>query len=109
MIDSGATGLFLSQSFVDKHNVYTHPLRHPIELFNIDGSNNSAGYITHRARLRLVVSGREEWTEFLVTNIGSEDVILGLPWLRKVNPNIDWLIGRLQYRPGGTRHNIEDI
>ena len=109
MIDSGATGLFLSQSFVDKHNVYTHPLRHPIELFNIDGSNNSAGYITHRARLRLVVSGREEWTEFLVTNIGSEDVILGLPWLRKVNPNIDWSIGRLQYRPGGTRHNIEDV
>src|ERR1700744_922018 len=33
--------------------------------------------------------------ENLITNLGSEDIILGLPWLWKVNPNIDWKEGRL--------------
>jgi len=35
----------------------------------------------HRKRLQ---------TWFLVTRLGQEKVILGLPWLRKINPNIDW-------------------
>ena len=34
--------------------------------------------------------------EFLVTDLGNEDVILELPWLRWVNPNIDWKEGRIQ-------------
>lgn len=112
MIDSGATGLFLHQRFVDKHKVFIKPLRNSIGLFNIDGSHNSAGRITHFARLRTVVDDQEEWTEFLVSNIGSEDVILGLPWLRKVNPNIDWRNGQLHIRSVGTgqyKTTVEDV
>lgn len=37
--------------------------------------------------------------EYLVTNLGSDNVILGLPWLRKVNPDIDWKKGRLATPP----------
>ena len=29
-------------------------------------------------------------TRFLVTDIGKEDMILGLPWLKQYNPVIDW-------------------
>ena len=32
----------------------------------------------------------------LVTNIGNEDIILGLPWLQKTNPKIDWTTRTLQ-------------
>jgi hypothetical protein len=35
-------------------------------------------------------------TNFLVTDLGSEDIILGLPWLRKVNPTIDWDFGEIE-------------
>ena len=42
------------------------------------------------------MDGYVEWTDFLITNIGSEGIILGLPWLKKLNPMIDWNIGRLQ-------------
>ena len=31
--------------------------------------------------------------DFLITNLGGEAVILGLPWLCKVNPTIDWQKG----------------
>jgi hypothetical protein len=27
---------------------------------------------------------------FLVTTLGGEDIILRLPWLRTINPKIDW-------------------
>ena len=38
-----------------------------------------------------------ERLEFLVTNLGpTEDVILGLPWLKKVNPIIDWEHGQVE-------------
>lgn len=33
--------------------------------------------------------------DFLVTDLGPESVILGLPWLREVNPQIDWKKGVL--------------
>ena len=49
----------------------------------------------HYARLGLTVNGVETWMDFLVTELGGENVILGLPWLRKVNPQVDWEQGRL--------------
>ena len=54
-----------------------------------------------------MVDGQEQWTDFLVTNLGGEDVILGLPWLRKTNPQVDWEKGRLSVKT--PRVTIEDI
>lgn len=33
---------------------------------------------------------------FLVTDLGPESVVLGLPWLRSVNPEIDWAEGTMR-------------
>ena len=89
MIDSGATALFINRRFVEKHKIFKHPLAHPIGVNNIDGTANKAGRMTHFARLKLTVGQRTELTEFLITDLGPEDIILGLPWLKKVNPDID--------------------
>ena len=96
MIDSGATALFISHRFVQKHRVYKHQLGRDIPLYNIDGSKNKAGSLTHFVRLRLLMGDREQWLEFLVTDLGPEDVVLGLPWLRQTNPDIDWQEGTLE-------------
>ena len=37
-----------------------------------------------------------EW--FYVTTIGDQDLILGLPWLEKHNPIIDWKEKTLEFR-----------
>ena len=95
MIDSGATALFLDHTYIKKHNISLTPLRQPIDLYNIDGSSNQAGQITHFARLKLTLDGHDEWTDFLAINLVGEHVILGLPWLRKVNPHIDWQQGHI--------------
>lgn len=70
-----------------------------IAVHNIDGTLNKAGSITHYTRLGLVIDQRETWTDFLVTELGEEDLILGLPWLRKVNPHIDWIKETLSTTP----------
>ena len=95
MVDSGATGKFVGRSFVAKHQILTHRLVKPIPIRNVDGTGNKAGNITDWCQLRLRAGTYDKNTDFLITDLGSEDMILGLPWLREVNPVIDWETGNL--------------
>ncbi|GJF00731.1 polyprotein [Phanerochaete sordida] len=76
----------------------TVPLENPITVYNIDGTLNEAGSITRRAKLNLTVGSYTFKEEFLVTNIGPEDVILGLPWLKKWNLDINWETGDVKFQ-----------
>jgi hypothetical protein len=80
-----------------------HLLPQEIPLYNIDGSKNRAGGITHFVRLQLGVGDSDDWRELLVTDLGLEDVVLGLPWLRSTNSEIDWAEGKMKIDPGGKR------
>ena len=95
MLNSGATGLFINKRYADQVRLPTYPLRSPLPVHNIDGTDNRAGTITHYARVRLQVGQHDKEWDFLVTELGPEKVILGLPWLREVNPSIDWAEGVL--------------
>ena len=53
MVDSGAMSLFIDHKYTSKHNMTRIPLEQPILLYNIDGSKNKAGSITHKVRLKL--------------------------------------------------------
>ena len=99
MVDSGATALFISSQFIKKHGMLEEALGHNIKLYNIDGSLNKAGSITHKTTLYLTVGDQTGKWEFLVTDIGPEEVILGLPWLRHTNPAIDWEKGEIRLPP----------
>ena len=57
--------------------------------------SHAAGTITDFARLHLTVGEHSKEWDFLVTDIGPENVILGLPWLREANQQIDWASGVL--------------
>ena len=74
----------------------TKPLENPIQLFNIDGSLNEAGSITHKVELTLRVGQDREKFDFFITSLGPEKVILGLPWLHHRNPQIDWQEGTMR-------------
>ena len=109
MIDSGATALFISQRFVKQNNILLYPLDRGIALHNIDGSKNKAGSITHVAKLELIIGNHREKTEFLVTDLGPEDLILGLPWLKRVNPQIEWDTGTMEIPSGSEPSNAPSI
>ncbi|KID81404.1 retrotransposon nucleocapsid protein [Metarhizium guizhouense ARSEF 977] len=91
MLDSGATGKgFIDESFAH-HNKFTfHKLRNRRRLNVVDGRPSSAGDITHVVKLNLEIKGHKEKMLFYVTKLGKYDIILGKPWLRDHNPNINW-------------------
>ena len=95
MLNSGVTTKFLHRRFVEQNKVTTRKLAKPIPLYNIDGSENRDGTITEVAVLDMEVGEHTETVVFVVTDIGEEDVIIGLDWLREHNPNIDWEKGSL--------------
>jgi hypothetical protein len=90
MLDSGVQGCFMHPRFVKENNITTIALKKPIGLGNIDGSPNRSGSITHYAILKVLVNGHLTWSLFHIANIGSEDAILGIDWLRRHNPSVDW-------------------
>ena len=94
MVDSGASTIFLSKDFVERNRVKTIPLPKTIPLYNIDGSRNKMGDITHMAQLGLKLGNhQEEMVAFTIADIGTEDVIIGIDWLREHNPEINWAEG----------------
>ena len=54
------------------------------------------------SRLDIVFDDRKLRTKLLVTNIGGNNLILGMPWLKECNPTIDWKTGRMEL-PSRTR------
>jgi hypothetical protein len=94
LVDCGASTLFLSERFVKEKQVWTKNLTNKIPVRNIDGTSNVAGPITHYAELGLKIGDHEEKAAFMVTDLGSDDVIIGIDWLRYHNPEIDWNAGK---------------
>ena len=90
MIDSGATGIFINESMVNEHQLHRRLLKDPIRISNIDGTANRAGLLTRFGRMNITVGAHTSSIDMLVTNLGPKPLILGLPWLEKVNPLINW-------------------
>lgn len=90
LIDSGAGGTFLDKEFALKNKLALTPLNKPITVFNIDGTKNTAGSIDHCVWMKVQIGSEQIHTRFLVTGLGKDRIILGLPWLKEYNPTIDW-------------------
>jgi len=97
LIDSGAGKLFIDKEFAKEKQLSTYQLERPIPVFNVDGTKNSSGYITHATDLIIKQQNHLEMATFLICDLGSSPMILGLSWLQKHNPTIDWQKGTLQF------------
>ena len=59
-------------------------------VWNIDGTPNKAGNITHFVDLQVQCGTMIKNMKFLVTDLGEDKIILGYPWLAAFKPKIDW-------------------
>ena len=96
LVDSGVSGLFLDSDYVRNNRINTKSLLRPIPVNNMDGTPNERGPIREVAELMLTYEGHSERAVFVVTCIGKENMILGLPWLSKHNPEVDWSTGKVK-------------
>ena len=97
MVDSGATTTFINKKFIEKNRVRTRKLCRPIQLYNIDRSENAIGRITEVFVTRVEIGkNHQERVVFSVADIGPQDAIIRIDWLRTHNPDIDWEGGTLR-------------
>jgi len=95
LIDSGADGIFIDKKFILEWKIALAPLDKNIMPLNIDGTKNKSGVIRHCTWLNLKIGKWNILTRFLITDLGKEEIILGLPWLKEHNPQINWLEGTM--------------
>ena len=89
LIDSGASINCLNWGFIKKNKIHYHRLQ-PICAKNVDRSDNESGVIKFIAAAFICIKGIIHRVLFHIINCGNENVILGTPWLEKVNPQINW-------------------
>ncbi len=98
LVDSGATDCFMSEAFVQRMKLGKRPLQRTRKIWNIDNMANQAGDITHYITLDIQTGGNRKTIQFLVTNIGHEDIILGYPWMAAFEPRFIWKHGTIHER-----------
>jgi hypothetical protein len=58
--------------------------------------------------LDIQVNGKTNMKRFLITGLGNQKIILGLPWLREHNPEINWKEGTLQWRTTAMEEELDE-
>ena len=86
LIDSGASINCLDWGFVKNHKIPYYRLPQLICARNVDGSDNKSGVIKFISTIFIHIKGIIHRVLFHIINCGNENVILGTPWLEKVNP-----------------------
>jgi len=105
LIDSGATDNFISPDLVDHFFIPTINLPKPKIVQNIDRTKNSIGTINQAAYLDLTYNGKKHIHNFYVIDRGEDHMVLGMPFLATVNPEINWTEAELQGKVLATTTN----
>ena len=96
LLDCSATGLFRNTKFAKGNFISMTELEWPILVYNVDGTQNSRGSITHKATLMMSHKGHWEKITFEICDLGKVNII-GHTWLIKHNPEIDWVSGEIEF------------
>jgi len=105
LLDSGATENFVDSETVKRLRLGTKKLEFQRPVYNIDGTENKHGTIMHACDLLVKQGNKKEQMRFYVSNLGRDRFILGYPWFRKFNPDVDWVKAKLR----GPQVKIETI
>ena len=96
LLDSGATELFMSKSLAQKGGYRLIKLDRPLQVRNVDGTDNSGDAITHEVKVNIFYKGHIERVRMDICELGKTDIILDMPWLAAHNPEIDWEKGEVR-------------
>ena len=96
LLDSGATDNFISPLVITRFNIPTYQLPKPKKVRNVDGTPNSIGPMTHAANLEIQHNDDIIRLCFLIANLGSDSILLGMPFFAAFNPDINWTSGTFQ-------------
>jgi hypothetical protein len=68
-------------------------------VFNVDRTRNQASVINESCVLRIEKDQQSIEQRFYITNLGADQILLGYPWLRAFNLQIDWAMAKIEGGP----------
>ena len=89
LIDSGATGCFISKDTVQRLGLPIQKLDHMVRAWNVDEMLNKSGLVKYKTNIILDYGGVREHQDLFILNCRKDEVILGLSWLQAINLEIN--------------------
>jgi transposase InsO family protein len=91
LLDSGSQANYISGPALFKAGLKPRSKETPYPLHVANGAEMPGEpVIKHEVETKISVQGYHTEQTLDVFGLAAHDIILGLPWLRKVNPRIDW-------------------
>ncbi|KAH7443388.1 hypothetical protein KP509_02G032100 [Ceratopteris richardii] len=91
LVDSGASSCFIDEGLVKKHGIPVLRKNRPVVAEVVDGRPLASGNITMETiPLRVHLGDHDSHICFNVISSPVNMVIIGMPWLKKHNPEINW-------------------
>ena len=108
LIDSGATTCFISSQFAQKHSLSFSPLTQ--SSLSVTLATGIKASISHSAdNIPIQLQSYKDRLDFMVIPLGECDVVFGMNWLRRINPQIDWRKRTLTFTHQNESHLLSPI
>lgn len=89
LVDSGASGFaFISERTCNLLKLISSDLNSPLTLVGFEG--RPGAQLTKKTKVILSIERHKEEMEAFITPYLKYDLVLGLPWLEKHNPYVNW-------------------
>ena len=85
--------IYIDKVYAQKMKLPLTPLSNPVPVYNIDGTRNATGSITHCTEIIIQFQEHHEKVIAEVTDLGKNQMILSYTWLLCHNSKIGWTTG----------------
>ena len=103
MIDSGSSGNFVSQSLISSNPKWRCRTLDSSSQRKVRLANGAVEEVNECLLGKLKIDAMEELLWFTVIPLEGYDIILGMPWLSKHNPEVNWSSGIVTVKDPKTR------
>ena len=105
LIDSGSSGNFVSSNWISQYSMQLQPSQAEVRLAN-GVCIPTLGVLP---AAHLAIGSYQTALPLTAAAIEGYDVILGQPWLRQINPAIDWASGRVVITQRTRMHTLRAL
>src|ERR1700682_5833078 len=98
LVDSGATNNYISESFVEKHKLYTETIAESTEAILANGTSiNLSRFVPD---LQIQVQEYKDNLDANILSLDKYDMVLGMLWLNTYGPSIDYKTRNITFQYG---------
>jgi hypothetical protein len=95
MVDCRVTENFVDKKYAEKIQIPMDTKKVPCQVLSVDGREVTSRPVTYDTIVELIVNNHCEKIKLHCITIGNSPIIVGLLWLCKHNPTIDWRKGKV--------------